>query len=658
MCGIVGILRPNQNRYFQQNNIKRMISTLLHRGPDSWGFYLSENIALGHTRLSIVDLSGGNQPMVSERYSLVYNGELFNYIELRKELINKGAKFNTKSDTEVVLKAFEIYGIDSFSRFNGQFAIMIWDKQEKKLIIARDRYGIRPLYILKHKNGFYFASEMKAFDTIDGYKRNFERQNLFEHALLWNTLDDSTIFANIRTLPAGTFEIYNLNGSYAKSRYYEIGESQGVSPRDLNSAIEEFTSLLNDSVKLRLRSDVPVAAYLSGGIDSSVITCLTKSYKNEMLKTFSVSFADNEFDESNYQKEMVEHINSDHFRLEIDRRDINDNFLDAVYHFERPVFRTAGVPLFLLSKEVNASGIKVVLTGEGADEILFGYDSFKEIKLLEFWNKFPESKLRPLLIKQLYPHLKHYQKSKQFGLIRMFYEGFLDELDNELASLNIRIHNNKAISNYFNKDYNFLIDKEKILEKIKLFLPGNFYSWSSLQKNQFLEMKTLLSGYLLSSQGDRMSLAHGVEGRYPFLDHRIVEKLFYYDDKFKLNGFSQKHLLCEAFKKTVPLSIIKRPKRPYISPDLESFFYNNQLSEQASFFLSGKMINDYGIFDEKIVNRLIKKYTRRHSKGIGYRDNMLITFILSCQMVEYWIRNPKINKLDEKCKTLNIVDWE
>jgi asparagine synthase (glutamine-hydrolysing) len=370
-----------------------------------------------------------------------------------------------------------------------------------------------------------------------------------------------------------------------------------------------------------------------------------------------VSFADNEFDESVYQKKMVDHINSDNFSLKIEQKDINNNFLEAVYHFERPVFRTAGVPLFLLSENVNSSGIKVVLTGEGADEILFGYDSFKEIKLLEFWSRFPKSKLRPLLIKQLYPHLKHYKETKQFGLIRMFYEGFLDELNNELTSLNIRIHNNKVISNYFNKDYQFLIDKEKIIQKIKSFLPDNFYSWTSLQKNQFLEMKTLLSGYLLSSQGDRMSLAHGVEGRYPFLDHRIVEKVFYYKDKFKLNGFSQKHLLCEAFKKEIPSSIINRPKRPYISPDLESFFQNRQLSDQASYFLSENLIEDYGIFDKKIINRLINKYKKRSHDGIGYRDNMLITFILSCQMVEYWIRNPKSNKLDEKLKTLEIIDY-
>jgi asparagine synthase (glutamine-hydrolysing) len=235
---------------------------------------------------------------------------------------------------------------------------------------------------------------------------------------------------------------------------------------------------------------------------------------------------------------------------------INDNFLDAVYHFERPIFRTAPLPLFLLSKMVKSEGIKVVLTGEGADEILFGYDSFKELKLLDFWNKQPHSNLRPQLIKKLYPHLQHYQDPKRFGLMRMYYEGFLGEYNNDLAGLNIRVHNNKILANYFNKDFQITFNKEKLTEKISSILPANFHNWTLLQKNQFLELKTLLSGYLLSAQGDRMSMAHSVEGRYPFLDHRLIESLFYYRDKFKLNGLKQKYILSKAYKDVIPSSII------------------------------------------------------------------------------------------------------
>jgi asparagine synthase (glutamine-hydrolysing) len=250
------------------------------------------------------------------------------------------------------------------------------------------------------------------------------------------------------------------------------------------------------------------------------------------------------------------------------------------------------------------------------------------------------------LLKKLYPHLQHYKDPRQFGLIRLYYEGFLKDYNNELVGLNIRIYNNKAISNFFNKDLHIAYDKEKLLEKVKRILPPNFNDWTLLQKNQFLEFKTLLSGYLLSSQGDRMSMAHSVEGRYPFLDHRLIEKLFYYPDNFKLKIFSQKYLLGKAFQHVIPDSIINRPKRPYMAPDLKSFFSRGKLTEQAAYFLSDSLLDQYGIFDKKVVSMLIKKFERRMPEEIGYRDNMTLTFVLSCQMANYWACNPKKTSLD------------
>lgn len=659
MCGIAGILQKNHSQETLRQQIIDMVSALPHRGPDGWGIYLSKHVALGHTRLSIIDLNSGNQPMMSDRYSLSYNGEIFNYKELRQEMESQFCvQFKTTCDTEVVLKAFEVYGPDALKKFNGQFALLLWDRKEKKLLIARDRYGIRPMYILSHNNNYYFASEMKAFDALPDFQRTYNEKNLFEHALLWNTLDNSTVYQNIRSLPAGTFETYKTNQPPTLSRYYEIGESEKSPPPDIGSAVEDFSALLDDSVKLRLRSDVPVGTYLSGGIDSSVITYLTAQHNKEKFKTFSVSFADKNFDESSYQQEMVTQLNSEHYDFQIDYKTINDNFLEAIYHFERPVFRTAPLPLFLLSKIVESQKIKVVLTGEGADEILFGYDSFKELKLLEFWARQPDSKFRPQLIKKLYPHLQHYKDPKRFGLMRMYYEGFLNNHNNELAGLNIRVHNNKALEKYFNKDFQISFNKEELIEKIKSILPDNFHKWTLLQKNQFLEFKTLLSGYLLSSQGDRMSMAHSVEGRYPFLDHRLVESLFYYPDNFKLNGFKQKYLLEKAYASKIPNSIINRPKRPYMAPDLISFFSKGRLTEQAAYFLSSKKITEYGIFDNKMISRLINKFEKKMPDEIGYRDNMIFTFILSCQMANYWTRNPKKNtQVKDKTKTTEILDF-
>ncbi|VFQ44451.1 asparagine synthase (glutamine-hydrolyzing) [Desulfoluna butyratoxydans] len=656
MCGVSGILGGHLDGPSRERAICSMVSTLTHRGPDGWGIYCSGELALGHTRLSIVDLQGGHQPMMSDRFVICYNGEIYNHIELRQELEKKGVTFETTCDTEVALKAFEVYGTDAFSLFNGQFAMLIWDRQKKELVVARDRYGIRPLYVLQYGGAFYFSSEIKAFDTLEGYRRTMDMQALFEHALLWNTMGDSTVYNGIRSVSSGTFERFTAQGRVGGGRYYEIGESCGASPETLEEAGELLESLLLDSVRLRLRSDVPVGAYLSGGIDSSVITHLTSVWNREKFKTFSVAFEDAEFDESFFQREMVSRINSDHLALQVGYSHINEHFLDAVYHFERPVFRTAGVPLFMLSEKVREHGIKVVLTGEGADEILCGYDSFKELKLLEFWGRDPSSTMRPLLIKKLYPHLRHYSNPRQYGLMKMYYEGFLGEYDNELTGLNIRAGNNRILAKYFHKDHPVTFEKERLIETARQVLPDNFSSWTLLQKNQFMEMKTLLSGYLLSSQGDRMSLAHSVEGRYPFLDHRVVEALFYFKDRFKLRGFSQKYLLGKTYGHHLPDAIVNRPKKPYTAPDLKSFFHGGGLSEQAAHFLSPEMLREYGVFDETMVERLVNKFNRQIPAEIGYRDNMLITFILSCQMTHHWAGHPKKDLLDPASMTVRIDD--
>jgi asparagine synthase (glutamine-hydrolysing) len=239
----------------------------------------------------------------------------------------------------------------------------------------------------------------------------------------------------------------------------------------------------------------------------------------------------------------------------------------------------------------------------------------------------------------------------------MYYEGFVDDYDNDLTGLNIRIGNNKIITNYLHKEHNIKFNKDELLEKIKKILPDNFKSWTLLQKNQFLEMKSLLSGYLLSSQGDRMSLAHSIEGRYPFLDHRIVEKTFYYKDSFKLYNLSQKYLLKKAFSNKIPESIINRPKLPYQAPDLKSFLRNGKPTENTEYFLSKEMLNKYGIFDEKFVARLLYKYKNKSREQVGYRDNMIITFLLSAQIAKFWIDNPQIHTLDMKRKNVEVSDY-
>lgn len=658
MCGISAIYDFKEKESDKRETLVRMLSVLQHRGPDGWGYFIDPAIALGHVRLSIVDLAKGDQPIITDRSVIIFNGEIYNYIELKAELEEKGIRFTTSCDTEVLVKAYEYYGESCFEKFNGQFSVLIWNKEEKKLVAARDRFGVRPLYYLKLGNSFYFSSEVKSFDQINSFRREFDTKNLFEHCLLWNTLGDHTVYKDIRSLPGGTYAVFKDGKIVKEARYYDIGQNPGPSCKTYGEAEEAFMALLNDSVKLRLRSDVPVGAYLSGGIDSSVVLYLINNNTRNIFKTFSITFEDKEFDESDFQNEMAKHIHSEHHSVNITYEKIDRFFPEAVYHFERPVFRTAPVPLFLLSQLVRQNGIKVVLTGEGADEVLFGYDSFKELKLLEFWSRFPDSESRPRLIKKLYPHLSHYNDDSQFGMLKMFYEDFLHDYNNELASLNIRINNNRILQNYFEKDHRTEFDKLSFISELRTWLPANYDSFSLLQKNQYLEMRTLLSGYLLSSQGDRMSMAHSVEGRYPFLDHRLADLLFTMKDSYKLNGFNQKYLLKKSYSDHIPGSIINRPKRPYMAPDLRSFIVNGKPTENTAFFLSEELLKEYGIFNPKWVKRFLQKFSNGIPPSIGYRDNMIITFILSTQIAAYWMRNPRKYALEEDKAKVKIFEYE
>jgi asparagine synthase (glutamine-hydrolysing) len=475
---------------------------------------------------------------------------------------------------------------------------------------------------------------MKAFDEIPGFQRCISPEHLLEHGLFWNTLGDRTIYQGIRSVEPGTVLIFEGQREARSQRYHQIGEgSRDPMPATFDEAKDMLRSKLRQAVSLRLRSDVPVGAYLSGGIDSSVVAHLTDGLRSERLKTFSIAFTDPRFDESRYQAMMTSRLKVDCFTLTVDDCAIRENFEAALYHTERPVFRTAPVPLHLLAKAVRDSGIRVVLTGEGADEVLWGYDAFKELKLLRHWAHLPPSRRRTILLRKLYPHLAHYSNSAQVGLLRMFYEGFLSSYDNALVGLNMRVHNNRVLANYLHQDHRLTVDDDWLIPRIRAILPDHWDSLSLLQRNQVLEMRTLLQGYLLSSQGDRMSLAHGIEGRYPFLDHELVEWLFHLPDGFKLPRMSQKHLLRETFRPDLPSEIIDRPKQPYQAPDLKAFFPDGVLCEMARHHLSPEAIRAAGLFDEQMVARLLAKWSRGVPENVGYRDNMVFTFLLSTQIV-------------------------
>jgi len=639
MCGIAGII-VSEGKQVDIEEIKKMISLLKHRGPDEFGIYLGKQTALSSARLSIIDLTTGTQPMHNEDHTLwiVFNGEIYNYVELRPILEAKGHTFYTKSDTEVILHAYEEYGPECVERFNGQFAFAIWDTRTHQIFLARDRLGVRPLFYNFHKGIFSFASEIKSLFTLPHISRQVDPIALDQIFTMWATLSPRTPFKNIWELPPGCVLTYSERSSSIQvTPYWKINfREDSASHFSIQDYSEQLSYLLRESTRMRLRADVPVGAYLSGGLDSSIITSLIKEITPSQLKTFSIQFSDPSYDESSFQKKMIEHLNVDHQEIFCTHNDIAEAFPEVIWHTESPLLRTAPVPLMLLSQLVRSQGMKVVLTGEGADEMLAGYNIFKEAKVRYFWSKYPASRFRPLLIQKLYPYIERSHSKTRSYLAHFFKQG-LEDTHLPYYSHLIRWKNTSRIKRYFSNAIREQVNSYSAIEDFEKTLDDHFHKWDLLHKAQFIEIQIFLSHYLLSSQGDRVSMANSVEGRYPFLDHHFVEFCFSLPPQMKLKGLREKYLLREAFKKCIPPEVLRRDKHPYRAPIFQSFFSKNS-PEYVEELFSERKIQEKGYFKEEAIKKLIIK--GRNGTPLGEIDNMAIAGILSVQLLdELFIKN-------------------
>ena len=631
MCGIAGFY-GDINKKQSVSTLKHMLTRIKHRGPDQSGVYVSDYVGLGSVRLSIIDLSSGTMPISNQDNSLwiVFNGEIYNHMELREDLIQKNHSFKTRSDTEVILHLYEEYGPECLKKLNGQFAIAIWDKHKEELFLARDRVGIRPLFYTQTKSAFVFASEIKAFMEYPEVSLKFSNKALSEYVTFWTALSPNTVFENVFEVPPGTYMLVNHKGIKSNT-YWELPI---VKPNAYNfTTVEEaataFENIFLDSIKLRLRADVPVAAYLSGGIDSSITTSFIKQVSPNRLKTFSIGFTETDFDESAYQNIAASYFKTEHSSVTCSEQDISNYFKEVVWFAETPLLRTAPTPMGLLSKNVRDHNIKVVITGEGADELLGGYNIFKEAKIKHFWAKDPQSKLRPLLLKRLYPYLPQINKASS-NMLKMFFGYKLTETNSPIYSHLLRWHNTSRIKNYFSdtiketiKDYNPIAEVE---EKLESKLSGYDY----LTKAQWLEIHLFMSGYLLSSQGDRMGMANSIEGRYPFLDHRVIEFCMALHPDLKLHGLNEKYLLKKMMKDRLPDAILNRSKQAYRAP-IRSLFASETLPEYLKTMLSEQRLTEFGVFNVEHVKTLLSKIIS--NKGVSEMDNMAITAVLSIQIL-------------------------
>ena len=620
MCGITGYLKP-QPAPDDTGLIKQMLAMIRHRGPDEMGYFIDNSAALGTARLSIIDVQAGQQPLSAAegRYWISYNGEVYNYLELRNELIASGCNFQTASDTEVVLQLFINRGVESFALLNGGFAFCIYDRQKREAWLVRDSFGKRPLYYHHSRHGLVYGSEIKSFLPHPDVDLQLDPERIATIARLWVPLSHESAFRGVDQVPAGAYLHYK-DGKATVKTYWALDLHDDSARLHGKAAVEEAASLLDDAVKIRLRSDVEVGTYLSGGLDSAIITRLAQKHSDHQVRTFSVAFEDSAYDESNEQNLLSEYFGTNHVAFQVAPKQIAEEFPEAIWHAEVPVFRTAFVPLYCLSRVVRESGIKVVLTGEGADESFFGYNIFKEARLRANWDEFDSLEKKLNAVAAMYPYVQGFRENAR-SYVAVF-DKFTDEKAHPLFSHFLRFHNSQFCQRLFK-------ESGDTLAGLNAMLPEDFGKWDTLEKARWLEFQTLLMGYLLSTQGDRASLAHGVEARCPFLDKRVVEFATRVSQSMHLtDDFTEKNLLKEAFRGIIPPMILSRPKQPYRAPDAVSFFGVNSpvyLDE----LLSTDSIKSVGFLDVGFCSSLFGKLRGSDPMRISARENQAFLMLLS-----------------------------
>lgn len=630
MCGIAGVFNLNGAERVERADLINMIGMIPHRGPDETGLFLDDRVGLAQARLSIIDLAGGTQPIHNEDKTLwiVFNGEIFNYVELREQLVAKGHIFYTTSDTEVIIHLFEDKGVECLGDLNGQFAFAIWDTRERQLFVARDRVGIRPLHYTICNGRFIFGSEIKSLFALKEVQRRIDPIALDQVFTFWTTLSPRTIFQDVYELPPGHFMVCR-DGTHHCQAYWDVPliHPDQYETGSADELAEQVHDLLLDAVRLRLRADVPVGSYLSGGLDSSAITSMIVNHFNNRVRTFGIRFEEGRFDEGIYQNQMVNFLKCRHSEIVATNAQIGTWFERVLWHTEKPMLRTSPIPLFLLSQLVRENGFKVVLSGEGADELFGGYNIFRETKIRRFWARQPESEGRGDLIGQLYPYVFDNPRLKR--AVQGFFAKQLTEVDNPFYSHLLRWGNTSRAKMLFSESLGADLNDYSGLAQLRQSLPDTFGKADALTKAQYLEMKIFMSNYLLSSQGDRMAMANSVETRVPFLDHRLIELAARIEPRMKISGLKEKSILRRAVKDILPDTIGTRAKHPYRAPIKQGLLQND--NPQLKALLSDRALKEADLFDTNKVNRLVQRLEKTAEPSEV--DNMALAGILSTQSI-------------------------
>lgn len=620
MCGICGLSFKSSDQPVSDHLLKQMCDTIVHRGPDDEGVYSHRNFGIGMRRLSIIDLSGGHQPQFNEdgQTSIVFNGEIYNYQSIRQELLKKGHKFQTDSDTESIIHAYEEYGFDCLKYLNGMFGFAIYDQKEELVFLARDRVGIKPLYYYEDDNTFAFGSELKTMLQIPNIDKTIDLEAVNLYLTYEYIPSPFSVFKKIRKLPPGHFLIYK-NGEVQVKKYWDIDCLPAVQSPD--EYIEELRATLQDAVKLRLISDVPLGAFLSGGIDSSTIVGLMANMMDRPVKTFSIGFEDQSYNELNYARTVAKKYNTEHteFIIQPDAVDLVDKL---VYHLDEPLGDFSIFPTYLVSKMAR-DYVTVILSGDGGDELFAGYDTYVANKVaapLSMIPSFVHSGILKPLVDLLPPQE---QKKGLVNLVRRFVEGCTYPQDLQHVRWMIFL---SALDRHhlFIPDISHSVNGESSYEFIRQYFQQSS-KMDKINQQNFVDFKTYLVDNILVKV-DRMSMATSLEARVPFLDHRVAELSFRMPGELKLKGKETKHILKKAMKDILPDEILYRDKQGFSIPIKN--WIREELRPMLTDVLHPDKLKNQGIFNPTFVDQLVNE----HLKGKENHSHRLWALM----MFEMW----------------------
>lgn len=623
MCGIAGYLNLDVTKKADQVMVKAMTDCIAHRGPDGEGFYIKNNLGLGHRRLSIIDMSTGNQPMLSDDESivLIFNGEIYNYIELREELIGLGYDFKTSSDTEVVIKAYQHWGHDCQQYFNGMWAFALWDKDKEELFLSRDRFGEKPLHYYMDENTFVFGSEIKSIFRF-GIQKQIRTELTEIYLALTNIPAPDTFFKDIYKLMPGSYLLIKQGKLIANSywKFPQVKEEEMLT--NANEVHQTFDKLFTDAVKIRMRSDVAFGAFLSGGLDSSAVVSVMAKHSGHPINTFTIGFESKGFDESGLAEIVAGKFGTEHSMNKVLPVNFEEELNRTSYHYDEPFGDSSAIPTDIVSRHA-AQKVKMVLTGDGGDEALGGYNSYKAVKIVSKVNIYFPGVLKNVLIASIWLGAKMCRPRLRYKL---------NNLRDRFQVSRLPFHHQLARSNTFVS----LADIKLLTKGISGVIPVESYFENLVKhcsfKDDFYKLMYVHYHHHLPNdflvKVDRMSMANSIETRLPFLDYRLVEFMARVHKDVKMEGWELKSVLRNSIGKNLPEEILNAPKRGFAVP-LREWFKDKEFNT----VLNDNLICVKNMLDEKVILKIIEE------NRSGERDNG--NFIWTLLQLEQHIKQYK-----------------